>query len=582
MKNINKTFSKKKLALSLSVIFFLSACGGTDQDEGKVSINQQTFSGQAIDGHLARATVFIDSNNNGTRDAWEAFAFTDNDGYYSYNPLTDTDYCAAEATAQEMQYCLISNIEYGNVVIRIDAGYDVITGEPFLGQMSRRVNAEDSTKIENLVISPITSLLSNVESESNRENLLSSLSINESHLDIDYLNSDGAGAINRHLLNTSLKIHKVVTVLSDRLTDTYDEIGENLGTPNDATSAVYPSLAEQIINSFGEPLDDTIENENTLVKVLDAAEASLRKVYERKEFQLPLDMGSELNPLGFERIAKIASDLPKLVNKLVDTNDAGFDLSDAKGSSRALETLVIKTVNERVNDPDPSINNLIGFFTEGNTPEQQTLVDTILNSLAEKTADLSNLTKIDFLGSDFDSVDKIIAASSIPEGSEPFTEVGGFTLKISDLELGTNNSLDDTEVEFYFNGDNGDVDGSFSACIKHIDDAKLESDSRLILGEGNTRGELVDGFWSLLGASPDDVESYSLLVTITFLGTTYQAILKPDVNETINNIEYQKVRFDNDGELSFYHSKDGFEPTEVIPTTNKACQDKLPSRHGQT
>lgn len=577
MKYIKQTFSKTKLALSLSAALVLTACGGTDQDDGTPLNFEQVLSGRAIDGQLARATVYADSNNNGTRDPWEVFAFTDNDGYYSFNPITNTDYCASDASAQEAQYCLRLNTDYKNIVIRIDGGYDVLTGEPFIGQMSRRVNLEEQTDTTDILVSPITSLLTNVDTQTNRDTLLNSLGLQASDANVDYLNTDGAGAIDANLLNTALKIHKTVAVLSDRLTDTYTEIGEDFGTPNDATSAVYPNLAQQIINS-GNNVDTALKDQNLLTTVLDNAEAQIREVYERKEFDLPADMGSISNPNQFMRVTDIASQIPSVVDNLIDTTISDITIEKAKGGASALETLVIKTVNETSEDDnitDSSIENAISFFTNENNDD---LIKSLTDALSSKTADINGLSNNDFTGDDFDSIEKVSQASSLPENAAPFKFIGGYTLKVSDLDLGfAPNKLDDSELEFYFNGNNNAIEGSFSACVKHIDDANIDGS----LGEGNTRGELVDGFWSMLGANSYNApETYSLLITITFLSTTYQAILKPAGSETINGTEYNIIRFDNDGEIKRHHSVEGLVETESVPSTNQECEARLPSRIG--
>ena len=560
------------VSVSLSLVLLMTGCGGTGQDEGSPSGFSQRYSGLALDGYLARATVFVDSNNNGSRDAWEPWAFTDNDGYYSFNPKTNTNYCGALATAQQAQYCLISNVEYTNVVIRIDAGYDVITGEPFLGQMSRRVNADVQEEVTNSVVSPITSLLSDVETSADRASLLESLQISEADLDVDYLSTDGSGAVDASLLSAALKIHKVVAVLADRLTDTYTEIGEDYGTPNDASSSVYSNLALQII-SAGTSLDVALADQSTLVSVLDAAEATLREVYERKEFTLPEDMGSVSSPGAFNRVAEVAAEFTAVINTLIDVTDATFSLADATGSTRALEALVIKTINEG-STSDPSIDNVITFF---GTSTNEALVDSLLTSLSLDSADISALSENDFTGDDFDSVEEVSDASSLGDDVVAFTQIGGLQIRVSDLDLGSAPAdLDDAELEFYFDGEPSDVDGSFIACVKFIDDANIDGS----LGEGNTRGELISGFWSLLGATESNVESYSLLITPTFLGTTYQAIMKPAGVEIIEGVEYDRLRFDYDGELNAWHSALGFTSVESIPTTNEACQQRLPSRVG--
>jgi len=477
MKNLMKTFSKSKLAIGLSTALLLSACGGTDQDEGTISTVEQVFGGQAIDGYLARATVFLDTNNDGTRNAWEPFAFTDNEGYYSYNPNTGTNYCATSASAEQAQYCLRTNTQRTDVVVRIDGGYDVTTGEPFVGQLSRRLTNIGEAGVNDTLVSPLSSLMTNVEDSSEQSTILSSLNLEMSDLDVNYLNTDGAGTVDSNVLNAAIKVHKVVTVLSDRLTDTYTEIGEEIGTQNDATSSVYPRLAEQLLSS-GSNFDLTVQNATQLTTVLDNAENDLRQVYERKEFTLPADLGSVENPNGFSRVVDVADKLVDIVNTVIDPT-SGLNELEAVGGLRAVESVVIKSLNEV--GTDNSIDNAASFFMNSDT----TLVESLLTSLSQDNADIVSLVNNDFTGTDFDSVDEVTQASSLPSDVDAFTQIGGLTLKVSDLDLGSApNNLEDSEVEFYFTGSADDLSGAFSACVKHIDDASIDG----TLGEGNTRG----------------------------------------------------------------------------------------------
>lgn len=568
MKNLLKTFSKSKLALALTTGILLSACGGTDQDEGTISTSEQVFGGKAIDGSLARATVYIDTNNDGTRNAWEPSAFTDNEGYYSYNPNTDTNYCAEDAEASQKIYCLVTNSNLTEAVIRIDGGYDILTGEPFVGQLSRRFVDIPSEGVRDSIITPITSLLTSVEEPTEQASLLSTLGLSESDIDVDYLNTDGSGTIDSLIFNVALKVHKVVSVLSDRLTDTYDEIGEELGTPNDATSSVYPSFAEQLLTSQTS-INSVISDSIQVANILDNAENSLRDLYVRKDINLPADMGSAENPNNFSRVINVSQSVNNVVDLLIPPN-AFLDAPNAIGSARAIETLVIKSLNEVNNDP--SIESMVSFFNN----ESSDLVNALLTSLSLDTADITSLAGNDFSGTNFDTVEEIIQASSLPENTQAFTSFSGLSLKISDLDLGTwPNNLEDKEVEFYFSGSAEALEGSFSACVKYIDDASSDG----TLGDGNTRGELIEGYWSFLGAS-ESGESYGTLVTLTFLETTYQAILKPAGNETLNGVDYERIRFDFDGELNVYNSEDGLVTTDTIPTTNQECQERLPSRVG--
>ena len=556
------------LSLSIPAAVLLSACGGTGQDDGSASSFDKSYSGVAIDGYVARGLVFLDSNNNGTRDSWEAFAFTDNEGYFSYNPNTDTNYCASNATAEQAQYCLRTNTDYDEVVIRIDGGYDVLTGEPFAGQLSRRIQPSDSSETENTLLSPVSTLLSGLGSETERTEVLTNLGMESSDLDVDYLDNDSV--INSELLNINLKIHKVVSVLEDRITDTYSEIGEDFGTPNDASNSVYRALANQMLESGGS-LDDTLSNQTLLIAALDSAEEDMRTVYENKEFTLPADMGSSENPDQFQRIASVASSIPNVVNVLIDPEDTSPDVNTIAGGVRALEVVVDKTLREQNTSTD--LDNAIEFFNNTDT----TLVDALVSGLSSDSFDIPSLVNNDFTGTDFDSEEEINDAASLGNDVEAFTQIGGLQLRVSELFLGSfPNDLEDKEVELYFQGASTDLSGAFTACVKFIDGANADGS----LGEGNTRGELVEGFWSLLGAAEGDINSFSLLLTITFLETTYQAIMKPAGMDVVQDVTYELLRFDNDGDIRSWHSEAGLVEIGTIPTTNAECEERLPSRVG--
>ncbi len=550
---------------TLVICALLISCGGTGQDSASVSEFRQEYSGTAIDGHIARATVYLDSNNNGARDPWEAFAFTDDDGYYAYNPITDTNYCAASASAEEQQFCLVTNTQLTDVVVRVNGGYDVLTGEPFLGQMSRRVY--DSELGTNSVISPITSLLSDVSDTTTRNQILDVLGITDADLNTNYLDTDGAGDIDETLFNTALKIHKTVSLLANRLEDTYSEIGENYGTPSDAGAAVYRNLAQELASNTPDSLDAAIGDDSLLTRVLDNAETHLQSVYTLRELDLPADIGSPENPAGFQRSIDVVNELPALVDALIAT-DEEFTFADAVGAARALESVVIKAANE--NGVDNTIENAITFFTEASN---ETLVDALVTSLSEDNADVNGLAGNDFQGSDFDSEIEITGAAQLPEDAAPFAGLPGNSLRVSDLDLGSEpDNLKDSEVEFYFEGASTDDSGRFTACVKFIEDANIDG----TLSDGSTRGERVEGFWSLLGGN----ESFSLLLTIELFGTSYSGILKPAGFEEIQGINYQRVRGDADGDFRVWHSALGLQSYDSIPADNDACEASLPSRIG--
>ncbi len=559
----------KPLAIAV-IAATLSACGGTGQDVGDAveSSNQQTFSGRAIDGYLARSTVYLDSNNNGTRDAWESWAFTDNEGYYSYNPKTQTNYCASDAAPMQKQYCLVGSASYDNVVVRIDGGYDISTGEPFYGQLSRRLsniesNAENRS---NQIVSPLTSLLTNITDDTQTDKIVSALGLTRDSLDVDYLNNNNSGMADMAIYNAAMKVHKIVSVLSDRLTDTYTEIGENFGTPNDASSVVYRNLAQQLTTTTTD-FDTTMRDANTIAAIMDRAEQSLRNTYSARDFDLP----SAIETSQIERSGALVQSVIQVVDRVIDRNGgSNFTANDLRGAARTIETLVIKSIEEV--QTDNSISNFVNFITDANNTS---LANTLLQSLNQDTADLSALVRNPFITVDFDTEEEVRNAAQVSEETERFTQIAGRQVRITDLDLGTApNNLNDMEFEVYFQGDTTATEGSFKACAKFIEDAHSDG----TLGEGNTRGKLVSGYWSLLNAGENG--SYSLLMSIEFLGANYSAIVKAVGPVEIDGTVYKQYRFDNDGEYGIWHSEQGLTTTESIPTTDSECQERLPSRIG--
>jgi hypothetical protein len=578
MQKLNSISAASTKRISLTVIasalaLNLVACGGTGQDSPSATLNTSTttFSGIAIDAALARSTVYLDANNNATRDPWEEYAFTDDEGYYSYNPKTKINYCESTTPDSQKIYCLKSSLSYTEVVVRIDGGYDLISGEPFVGSLSRRVDATSPVARTNTVISPITTLLTNIDTPTERSKVLTTLNLRESDLNINYFDTDGSNGINANLINASLKIQKTVSLLADRLNDNYSALNDETGVLNEPSSQVYTNLARELSSPSSSNLNSVLGDNQSLLRVLDTTEATIRNLFTSKELTLPQDLGSTETPNNLTRVVDISNQIPNLVDRLVPANET--NLNRVIGGARALETVIVKGTNE-TNQNDTSIDNAIDFFTN---PNNTYLSDVLIDTLAGDRADLSGLSKNNFGSNDLDTVDKIEVASSLNESATAFNMLAGKSLKVSELDLGYGpNNLQDREVELYFKGSTNDLNGTISACVKFIDDASTDGS----LGDNNTRGELVKGYWSLLGATSSKPSSYSVLLTIEFLGTTYQAILKPNGDVMVDNTSYKLIRFDFDGGIKSWHSLNGLVTTSSVPTTNKQCEERLPSRVG--
>lgn len=547
----------------------ITACGGSGQDEGRVEHYSQTIQGVAIDGHLARSMVFADFDNNGTRDPWEPYAFTDDDGYFSVNPKTGINYCDHPDDAGLAVHCLSLDRSTDQLILRVDGGYDTLTGEPFLGQLSRRLTRQDSSPTTAAVITPLTTLISSLKTEAEQDFVLTNIGIQRSDLDIEYVDPETLRVDNR-LFNKALKLQKSVTILSDRIEDIYTEIGEAVGTPNDVSAIVYGNLA-RLMSANSLPLEDALVRADLLQQVLESSEQQVQQIYERRELDSPRSEHLENRLQQYQNSTTEIAMLNQVTDHLFAINSDSH-LSDLKGRSRALEALVVKTIdNSRY---ETHAQQSLAFVLD---PANAVLVDQLLEVLNEETADLAAVIKANLNSPHLGTPDAVRQNFQLSPRAAPFANLEGKQIRVSDPDLGfAPNQLQDSEVEIYFKGMPNATSGGFEACVKYIDGAN--TDGRL--GDGNTRGEKVNGQWSLLGASRNSGESYSLLLTINFLGATYQAIMKPAGFESIDNREVQQIRFDYGGEFRSWHSESGLEPQDQIPQSNGDCANRLPSRIG--
>lgn len=334
------SFNNIKKGICAFVILFLSACGGTGQDDTQQD-EKYSVSGRIVDGLLAQAVVYIDANNDGTRGPNEPRAFTDAQGYFGKND--DVDYCDFAVGSNEREFCLETSVGYGETVIRVDGGYDLSSGEPFIGQLSRRIDLSNPANREDIFLTTFTTLLTNVQKE-NHEKLLSVLQIaaedlnrnyvvriadlnNEDlpNLDLDETNLDELNAHDAHLFVTALTLQKMVSVLSTVIDTRYDELSEQFGTANNSSSLIYDTLAGVMIE-----IVDT--NRNTAIPSLGRV---LNELFELERIEVINEDESE-EDTGAEEATEIVSG-----------SDEDEEAGDAIRSDQA-KSYVIEVLLERV------------------------------------------------------------------------------------------------------------------------------------------------------------------------------------------------------------------------------------------
>lgn len=535
--SIRYSGAMRRWALSpLAMAVALVGCGDDSQDRGARAAEPTPMAGLVIDGYMARARVYLDQDGNGLQDPWEPSALTDEDGYFSRNDRSGVDYCAE----QETLHCL--RIRAGDKgVLRAVGGYDELTGEPSTAELSASLPRQG-----NALLTPFTTLIA--ESGVDATDLLLQLGLNEADLGVDYLASDDT-----ELTARAIGLHKIVSVLGAELQGRYTQLGEDVKLPSSASGAVYRALG-QALQTTSVSLPEMLADRASLVNVSRAAQRELSRRYQSAELQPPVEVESASAALGGDMVA--------LTHHLF-----GAPNLDSRAAARALEVVVQQAALRGA----ASAGTAARYLREG----PPATVAALLEGLGSSRADLPALARLDFGGEPFVDPAAARERAQLPASAEPFKELAGYTLRVQDLFMGhAPNDLRDIELEAYFAAGNRPDQGSFTACVKYIEEAR--SDGKL--GEGNTRGERVQGRWQLL--NPSDGTSYNLLLSIRFLGTDYQAIMKPAGDAVSNGVSYKALRFDYAGEIRTWYSPTGLTPTDSVPVSNADCRARLPSRVG--
>ncbi|MDH4274815.1 MAG: hypothetical protein OEW08_07235 [Gammaproteobacteria bacterium] len=235
-------FKLNSIAVAMAGTLAMAGCA-TNQDAG--SGVAKSIKGLAVDGYLAAAQVYVDTNNNNKLDDWEPHALTDKDGYFSFNPLTGTNYCADGAPLALSMHCLKTTSTESSARLRFVGGYDLTTSTKFVGTLAAVVSV-DATSVTN----PVTTLLSYMTDAQKaafiaNESAAAGVTLTAADLAMDYTALAAAATATtsqRWVAKLSMEIHKVVDVI---------EAGLISHSVADARSAAYKALANVTYTAAG-------------------------------------------------------------------------------------------------------------------------------------------------------------------------------------------------------------------------------------------------------------------------------------------------------------------------------------------
>jgi hypothetical protein len=527
----------------------LAACGGGKgtQDVGSNASgsssgsSSRTFHARAIDGYLAGASVFVDLNENGKLDAFEPRALTDNDGYFSYNHSTGTDYCAAGGLSQ---YCLRGAIDANaEVLIRVTGGYDTITHLPFEGMLSLR--SSDLKRDDLRLVTPQTSMLADSsQSAQAKFDALVAAGLLSDSLDEDQFSEGNAAGMSRAQL----------AAIISRLTADVIEDAKPQNSFNDVDSkawaASYIAMAKTMEGrsaSFEEIFASPIVLEDVIRRTLYSVTNPGQTMPE--DFQAP-------NPALRQNLLQLAAELIELNGEML----AGLSGTATSDELKAILRLQMIAAERALQNPqDAQLSNIFEWVRL--QLAQANGLGSDLTALGGDDIDLNALISPSFV---FDPNSNTISASAkVPaEAATAFASLVNTSFSVS-----VDKPDEQGDAVLFISGANGARSGDIKVCVRYRgDDGDFDTTS----STDPNGALLVGGHWSLL-------DDHTLTLGLEVAGGMRSMLLKA-VNTNASGLDY---RFDFGDDLSQWSGEApaGFAAGSV-PTSDAACKASLIDRFG--
>lgn len=613
--------------LLVFALFFsmLVACGGAVDDQDQALDAEHTpvdsritISALTLNGYVANALVWIDARNNNTIDGFESYAYTDSQGFVSYNPNTGVNYC--ESSEESLQrFCLQTATQSGEIIIKAAKGLELLSGESFKSVLTATIDVQTAkTQFDELLalgakplgdtgtwqesldplmlkLSPLSSLsyylqlnasASSMQSETSITSVLINMGYNipSDASDDDILAKEYIAGISLDdpladdLFAASLMMSRLVDTVSgnlDKATESYD-FGES-GLPVSTADSVYEALATSLANN--ELTTSTPNAKSNFYKSLSINETQLSAALVTNALSNVEALFSE-NNLSSANVSSLLSNveqntnLTTLLTSLVSISEQHFAQIDT--SENALNQML--TLNQSLTLPTLSppiafMNNqdALGLTTLANYLQNPSNRVTELLS-SENAATVAQFAQSHSLTANFDlntlAQDLLVIASQ-DNGEE---DLGSEDIPISNLaevttvdessffvgkRLSLSGILDEVEqgqVLIYFAGNDNAEAGEIYMCIAY----KNERDP-----SDNISAQLFDGTWSVIaGASQNRLSlvSEGFTIQMKVLGESYGENIPadqtvPSLPRNANEL-YGRFGFTLNDDNSTWHSDD--------------------------
>jgi len=460
-----------KVAIIAVILGCLCGCGVTNQDQGTAGADvDRLVNGRVVDGYIASATVFVDSNENGIKDAWENSARTDSEGYYTYNPNNGgINYCAPTTSANLQIHCLQFPFGVTEARVQIVGGYDITTGESFKGIMAFNAQPTTIADVTTMTIgSPLTSLLSYMSTQQQQSLAKAENFSDVVEMKVDFLSNftelDGADEDKRRKLVTiALQVHKIADLIHhfiDANVNKNDSSSVNNGNffsqslPDDFTPYIYQAMAtliaEELLTPSNFSLNNYFKESTNIDKIINTAASIVRE-------KLSEVSGGTLRPLAQDTTASRIVEFSLFTQALFGTTTNVVNLSDTQDLQarlRALEVVVeLLRIQENITavSLQSSVDNAIAFATIDRTENDEDDVAIYLRSLSDTNADIQEIVTR-FKANDAVTVNAFDfnARQSLQEQLGLSTDLNNVTEPFTLNIFGSNSSTEETNQNFNF------------------------------------------------------------------------------------------------------------------------------------
>ncbi len=440
-----------KTLLGFTIAALMAGCSMTDQDAG-TGEQGAPVKGLMVDGYVAQALVFGDTNENNLLDSWEPWALTDGDGFYGTNTVSGDDYCALPEDADKAVHCLRMPVGRDDVLVRMVGGYDVVTAQPFYGTLSMRVTKTQASS--GVVATPISSLVAHLSDADQ-----ASMAANEGVTDVanllrDFMDfSDPANdAENLVLQALALRIHKAVDFIAHGVEARYTAGGfnDNADMPKDATSLVYEAFAGEYSSWLvGNPAGTvagfmTVANMNTVVTAADTSAQALATV-----------AGATAGGVVTANLGTSAAAFSTFVSDMVTANTGTFADNKARADARQRAVEVVTHLLR-----DPTLDSAAAAVTQGIVLATQAGEAQYMTDIANQAVDVPFIVA-DLKANGAATTNAIASASY--RGALPAVVTGGGT-----LSLAKDQSTDNAAITF-------NTDGTMSVDLASSDGGTLDT-----------------------------------------------------------------------------------------------------------